>query len=437
MRRGVEFTLNGVRYGLDEATVREGLRGGAPEDVREHWVDVDGVHWPPKQAFSLATGLDRAEFTSHTALRHLRRLGLGTSDWSSGRTTSGKASPAPEGSGRRASATFVTADAASPDLVLVGCSGRKLSTPAQASDLFTGAGFIKARSYAVRAGLPWFVLSGKFGLLHPTEVIAPYDVYLGDESMAYRTAWGERVVTKLAASHDLSGAVVEVHAGRTYTKPLVAPLAAAGATLVEPLAGLGLGKRLAWYGVHGSGPVAAGVVDTADVSRLLDPANAMSPLDFLAAGRSVADVPGLYTWWVDVAGAHALSAGLGHRVAPGLVYAGRAGGQRPNGRLSTNTIWGRVGGMHIRGNRNFSTFRLTLTAALWDSAEGVVDEHSLSRWMHDRLAVAVLPLPAAAVFASEEHLLELTDPPLNLRGVPATPLRRDLSRRRSAVSASR
>jgi hypothetical protein len=85
MRDDVEFVLNGIRYTLDAGTVRTAVRGRTPDEVREHWVDVDGVRWPPKQAFALATGLDRGEFTSHTALRQLRRLTTGALGTSRGR----------------------------------------------------------------------------------------------------------------------------------------------------------------------------------------------------------------------------------------------------------------------------------------------------------------------------------------------------------------
>ncbi len=77
----MDFTLNGVRHSLDTATVRTALRGGAPSEIRQHWVEVDGVRWPPKQAFALSTGLRRQEFVSHFALRQLRRLGFATSEW--------------------------------------------------------------------------------------------------------------------------------------------------------------------------------------------------------------------------------------------------------------------------------------------------------------------------------------------------------------------
>jgi hypothetical protein len=167
---------------------------------------------------------------------------------------------------------------------------------------------------------------------------------------------------------------------------------------------------------------------------LLDEANALTPADFLAAGRLATKRPGLYSWWVDVPGAHELSAGLGERVASGLIYAGRAGGDRPNGSTSTNTLWGRVAEMHVGGNRSFSTFRLTLTACLSPASGSPITEVALSDWMYRHLRVAVLPLPPEAVTAGEARLLQLTDPPLNLRDVPGTPLRRTLSRLRSSLT---
>jgi hypothetical protein len=53
--------------------------------------------------------------------------------------------------------------------------------------------------------------------------------------------------------------------------------------------------------------------------------------------------------------------------------------------------------------------------------------------MHDHLRVSVQPMAAAAVFPAEQRLIEVADPPLNLQGVPATPLRQRLSRLRREV----
>jgi len=434
----MEFVLNGVSHALQPDDIRSALRPARPEPVREHWVDVDGVHWPPKQVFALATRIDRSEFTSHLALRHLQRLGFRTSDWSGSRVERPTEAAPQAAAPVERRVTTGQPPLSTRDVVLIGCSGSKAGTAGPAAELFTGAAFVKGREHARASGQPWYVLSAKYGLLSPDEVIAPYDVYLGDQSTTYRKTWGAGVVAQLSRLHDLSGVVVEVHAGKTYCDPLLAPLAASGAILRQPLAGLRQGERLSWYGAQstgdtpGSAPVQPEIVP--DVSALLDGHRAVSPEDFLASGRERADQPGLYSWWVDASGAAALSAGLGHEVPPGLIYAGRAGGIRPSGVVSTNTLWGRVGTMHLGGNRSFSTFRLTLTAALAKSGTPVDDERALTDWMHRHLRVAVLPLPVADVVTAEDRLLEIADPPLNLRDVPQTPLRRTLSRLRSTLA---
>ena len=71
----VEFTLNGRRLDVTAEQVRQRV-DAFPEPVRQHGVRIDGVVYPVKQAFELATGVPRAEFTSHIARRHLAALGF-------------------------------------------------------------------------------------------------------------------------------------------------------------------------------------------------------------------------------------------------------------------------------------------------------------------------------------------------------------------------
>lgn len=73
------FTIAGELVELDAARVRRQVVGRSPEAIRTHWVEIDGVRWPPKQVFGLATGIPRTSFISHAAIRVLRRLGLTTS----------------------------------------------------------------------------------------------------------------------------------------------------------------------------------------------------------------------------------------------------------------------------------------------------------------------------------------------------------------------
>ena len=69
--------MDGARHTVDAATVRSALRGLPRDDVFEHRVDVDGVRRPPKRLFPWRPASTASPFTSHTALRQLRRLTTG------------------------------------------------------------------------------------------------------------------------------------------------------------------------------------------------------------------------------------------------------------------------------------------------------------------------------------------------------------------------
>jgi hypothetical protein len=231
---------------------------------------------------------------------------------------------APQGTARLTPVTPVLPRAGAADLVLVGCVKQKLPVPAPAKDLYTSPLFRKSRAYAEQAGVPWFVLSAEHGLVTPEQRLAPYDLRLSKTPREYRRAWGARVVDRLQQEvGPLTGKTIEVHAGAAYVEPIRPLLTHAGATVVEPLAGLKLGPRLAWYGATAEAN-AEGMVTleaAADVSELTnqlkESERAVSPEVFLATGGDDLRSPGLYSWWVDTAGAADLSRGLGVDVSPG------------------------------------------------------------------------------------------------------------------------
>ena len=60
-------------------------------------------------------------------------------------------------------------------IYLVSCVSQKLSHPAPAQNLYTSAWFQKARSFVLKSGSPWYILSAEHGLVHPEQVLAPYE----------------------------------------------------------------------------------------------------------------------------------------------------------------------------------------------------------------------------------------------------------------------
>jgi len=331
------------------------------------------------------------------------------------------------------------------DLILIGCVKSKQDHPAPAKDLYTSALFRKERAYAESSGKPWFILSAKHGLVSPDEVIEPYDVYLKTMPDAYRAWWGRTVVSQLGEVFGpVDGVSIEIHASAAYVDQILPRLTIEGARVVTPLHGLTMGQRLAWYG----GAV-TGVPDDEDddapaparsvppppalrevIERLGNSDGSMSPQEFVSTGGIGLRHPGMYSWWVDLAGAATLSAGLGHQIAPGLIYAGLAGATHTrSGKESSNTLWGRIHSMHLGGRHEFSTFRRSLGSILAnDLLWPRIDEAALTAWMYEHLRVVAVPVADADTLDDlETTVLAELDPPLNLMKMPKTPVRRRLS----------
>jgi hypothetical protein len=342
--------------------------------------------------------------------------------------------------------------AALDPVLLLACSKRKLEQPAPARDLYTSPLFRTAREHAERKGGPWFILSAEHGLVAPDEWLAPYDRYLRDTPPGYRGAWGHWVVERLdLLVGGLANRTVEIHAGSAYVDPIVEPLSAKGCRISLPLSGLAVGERQHWYTAEPDTSAASWPEEKANAGNsssdpgdpaffaalLLDEQRAVSPDAFLQHGSTGLKAPGLYSWWADQQAAADLSEGLGHTVEPGLIYAGLAGATGwPSGKRSTNTLWSRIAGMHLGKRHEFSTFRRTLGAVQAQRSGTVtVDEESLTEWMKAHLRVIAAPYEDAdALGRLETDVLRLLDPPLNLQGMPPTPLRGRLTELRRQIT---
>ena len=156
------------------------------------------------------------------------------------------------------------------------------------------------------------------------------------------------------------------------------------------------------------------------------------------------DSAGLYSWWVDDAGASDLANGLGHHVSQGRIYAGQTGATVwPSGKERQATLLGRVGRNHLRWSIRSSTFRLTLASALREALGLVVEgrqrlepasDKTLSKWIADHLEVAIHPFEERDALADlESRVLAELDPPLNIDGRPTTPIRSELTRLRATL----
>ncbi len=130
-------------------------------------------------------------------------------------------------------------------IALVACVAGKADRPRPAGSLYTSAWFRKASAYAEREADAWYILSAKYGLVGPEEVIAPYNETLNTMPVAERRAWAKRVLRALL-DVVLPGDRVIMLAGIRYREHLVGSLETMGCEVEVPMEGLGIGKQLQW-----------------------------------------------------------------------------------------------------------------------------------------------------------------------------------------------
>lgn len=134
----------------------------------------------------------------------------------------------------------------STPVYLVACVGAKLDKPSPARDLYISDWFLKASAYAKAMSPTWFILSAKYGLLHPDQEIEPYDLTLRTMQAPQRREWGNSVVRQLQERIGTETPIV-ILAGQLYRVEIEAW--ARGRASV-PMAGLGIGRQLQWLKEH-------------------------------------------------------------------------------------------------------------------------------------------------------------------------------------------
>jgi hypothetical protein len=122
------------------------------------------------------------------------------------------------------------ASSTAASVILVGGGKAQLSEPAVARDLYVSPLFARRRARAEASGVPWFVVSGRWGLLDPGDILAPYSFSLAEQSVSYQRAWGRFVAEQLSLVSSVGhGDVVEICAGAAYAAALTAPIEYLGA----------------------------------------------------------------------------------------------------------------------------------------------------------------------------------------------------------------
>lgn len=130
-------------------------------------------------------------------------------------------------------------------IYLVSCVSQKTPYCAPARDLYVSTLFQKARAYVLKSDSPWFILSAEHGLVHPDDVLAPYEKTLNNMRTAERRPWAEKVQIQMERALPDADEVI-IFAGVRYREHIEPWLRRRYASVRVPMQGLQIGKHLQW-----------------------------------------------------------------------------------------------------------------------------------------------------------------------------------------------
>lgn len=129
---------------------------------------------------------------------------------------------------------------------LISCVSKKKSIPSKACDLYISPLFQKSKKYAQQRCEKYMILSAKYGLLNPQELIEPYNMTLNDLNKSERQSWADKVFLKLKENLTKETKIIFL-AGENYRHFLEKKIQDFGIDTATPLINMSIGEQLQWY----------------------------------------------------------------------------------------------------------------------------------------------------------------------------------------------
>ena len=126
---------------------------------------------------------------------------------------------------------------------IVSCVSAKSEYSCEAGEMYQSVWFKKAIEFI--GARDYYIISAKYGLLHPHDFIQPYNLSLYDLDVKTRVEWGKSVSKSIQKKIPYNQTIVFL-AGKTYIKYIIGHLN--NYKVGTPLKGLGIGQQLKWFG---------------------------------------------------------------------------------------------------------------------------------------------------------------------------------------------
>jgi len=130
-------------------------------------------------------------------------------------------------------------------IALVSCTKLKQEYSCEAKDMYLPSQlFRKARNYIEKNNYDnWFILSAKYGLLKPTDIIEPYNITLNTMKKDEIIRWSYDIFNILS-KYNIK--IMDFYCGEKYRRYLIPLLKNKYITCNIPMESMGIGQQLRW-----------------------------------------------------------------------------------------------------------------------------------------------------------------------------------------------
>jgi hypothetical protein len=142
-------------------------------------------------------------------------------------------------------------------VAFIGCSKRKMAYETRVEEMYWPSQLFRGAVKVVKSHHPpydaWFVLSAKYGLLQPDDVIDPYDLTLKKMGVNARRAWAKMVLRQIDNLRQDSSVFpspitqATFYCGAAYREFLIPQLERGKVHCEVPIRGMTMGQQLKFY----------------------------------------------------------------------------------------------------------------------------------------------------------------------------------------------
>ena len=134
-------------------------------------------------------------------------------------------------------------------VAVINCGAEKRHNASRAKDLYTGSLFVASRKYVESQYDEYIILSAKYHMCLPDDLLIPYELYLGDLSKEDKEAWVNETFSEITQQFDLD-TEFDFYTSKMYQEELVPLLRNYGYTCETYLNNLGIGSKIQWFNQH-------------------------------------------------------------------------------------------------------------------------------------------------------------------------------------------